>query len=160
MLRALCFTLKIKKFRCHEVKIEENEKAGSRTQDTSGLNYIPVFDLPLSNDNQTTTNPHNPLYRCTDEARCSGHLEWTMPLSIWVPSWWTPSNCWPFYFPFHKHERSNTTQCLLPHPTMYVMRNFFKVTVSSYCSAHKMFQQTKTDKSYIQSWMSEELYSA
>ena len=37
MLKASCLTLEINEFRCYEVKIEESEKAGSRTQDTSGL---------------------------------------------------------------------------------------------------------------------------
>ena len=48
VLRASCLTLEINEFRCHEVKIEESEKAASA--------------LPLSHNNWTTTSPHNPLY--------------------------------------------------------------------------------------------------
>ena len=59
VLSASCLVLKMKKFRCYEVKIEESEKASSRTQDTSGT---AASALPLSHDSQTATNPHNPLY--------------------------------------------------------------------------------------------------
>ena len=43
-------TLKIKKFRCYETKIEQSEKAGSRTQNTSGLScqsrqFLPIIGL-------------------------------------------------------------------------------------------------------------------
>ena len=46
----------MKKFRCYEAKIEESEKASSRTQHTSGARA-----QPLSHDSQTAS-PHNPLY--------------------------------------------------------------------------------------------------
>ena len=37
VLKAYCLMLEINEFRCYEAKIEESEKAASRTQDTSGL---------------------------------------------------------------------------------------------------------------------------
>ena len=59
VLSASCLALKINKFRCYEAKIEESEKASSRTQDTSGT---AARAQPLSYDSQTATSPHNPLY--------------------------------------------------------------------------------------------------
>ena len=49
-------------FRWYEVKIEESEKAGSRQESNPGCLACAASALSLSYNNQTTTNPHNPLY--------------------------------------------------------------------------------------------------
>ena len=43
--------LEINEFRCYEAKIEESEKAGSRTQDTSGLSRQRSATEPQQPDN-------------------------------------------------------------------------------------------------------------
>ena len=49
-----------REFRCFEAKyIEESEKAGSHLESKPG--HL-ACTLLLNYDNQTTTNPHNPLY--------------------------------------------------------------------------------------------------
>ena len=57
-------TLKLNEFGCYEVKIEESEKAGCHWElNPEHLVELPSA-LPLSYDNRTTTDPHNPLM-CT-----------------------------------------------------------------------------------------------
>ena len=44
-----------------EAKVEKSEKAGSRRELNPGHLTCAASALPLSYDNRTTTNPHNPL---------------------------------------------------------------------------------------------------
>ena len=70
MLRASCLTLEIKKCRCHEVKIEESEKA----------------------DNRWESNPaYLRLSMLSDRA-------WLKPEARGILGL-TPGNCRPFHFP-------------------------------------------------------------
>ena len=63
-----------------EVKTEESEEARSRLESKLGHLVCAASALPPSYDNQTTTNPHNPLY-CTGGTEVSQAHTW-QPLSM------------------------------------------------------------------------------